>query len=256
MAEIIGLDVFREHFVGFENQYILIGGAACHLSFEDAGIDFRATKDLDIVLVAEALTKEFAERFWKFIEAGEYENKGKAEGEKQFYRFTNPKQKHYPKMLELLSRDSSLSNLAEGSHLTPIPVDESISSLSAILLDEHYYTCVKNGRMQIAGISILEPPYLLVFKAKAWLDLRARKAGGAFVKSNDINKHKKDVLKLSQLLIKSEPHKVHESIKKDLVAFFEGIKRDGEINLEQLNIHGTTLDEIEQLVKTVFEING
>lgn len=29
--------------------------------------NFRATKDLDMVLIVEAQTKEFAQRFWEFI---------------------------------------------------------------------------------------------------------------------------------------------------------------------------------------------
>jgi hypothetical protein len=254
MAEIKGLKLFRDHFAGYENQYKLIGGTACHLSLGSAGIDFRATKDLDIVLVAEALTKEFAEKFWQFIEDGGYQNKGKSEGDKQFYRFTKPAQGHYPEMIELLSRDDTLANLAEGSHLTPLPIDESISSLSAILLDEHYYTCIQQGRMQIEGVSILEPEYLLVFKAKAWLDLTERKANGQTVRSNDIKKHKKDVFRLSQLLAESKPYEVHTSIKKDLVRFFKEIKEDGQIDLEQLGIQRMTVNDVELLVKSVFNI--
>ena len=50
-----GLDKFKDHFVGFKGQYILIGGAACDLLHEDAGIEFRVTNDLDIVLCLEAL---------------------------------------------------------------------------------------------------------------------------------------------------------------------------------------------------------
>lgn len=61
-----GLNVFRDFFTGFEDRYTLIGGVACHLSMEDAGIDFRATKDLDIVLSAEALDAEFAEKILGF----------------------------------------------------------------------------------------------------------------------------------------------------------------------------------------------
>jgi len=256
MAEIKGLKIFRKHFKGYEDQYKLIGGTACHLLFENAGIDFRATKDLDIVLLAEALTKEFAEKFWQFIKAGAYENRGKSEGEKQFYRFTNPAQTHYPAMIELLSRDASLVNLAEKSHLTPLPIDESVSSLSAILLDEHYYACIKKGKMQIDGVSVLEPEYLLVFKAKAWLDLSERKDKGQTVRSNDIKKHRNDVFRLSQLLTETKPCDVHASIKKDLLRFFEKIKENEEINLRQLGVQGMTVEGVEQLVKTVFKIGN
>ena len=46
----------------------MITGAACDISFGAGDMEFRVTRDLDIVLVAEAQTKEFTERFWKFID--------------------------------------------------------------------------------------------------------------------------------------------------------------------------------------------
>ena len=42
---VIGIDKFRDHFAGYEEQYALIGGAACDLIFTDAGLEFRSTKD-------------------------------------------------------------------------------------------------------------------------------------------------------------------------------------------------------------------
>ena len=50
-----GLDLFREHFRSYADRYVLIGGAACDLAMGEAGLDFRATKDLDIVLCLEAI---------------------------------------------------------------------------------------------------------------------------------------------------------------------------------------------------------
>ena len=44
-----GLDQFRAHFEDFNDRYVLIGGAACFLALDEAGLDFRVTKDLDIV---------------------------------------------------------------------------------------------------------------------------------------------------------------------------------------------------------------
>lgn len=38
-------------------------------------MNFRATRDLDMVLIVEALTPEFGEKFWKFIVDGKYRNK-------------------------------------------------------------------------------------------------------------------------------------------------------------------------------------
>lgn len=51
-----GIDKFRERFAGHEGEYVLIGGGACDLLFGEVGQDFRATKDLDLVLLVEALT--------------------------------------------------------------------------------------------------------------------------------------------------------------------------------------------------------
>ena len=69
-----GLQVFKEYFKDYTNQYVLIGGAACDIIFEEQGTAFRATKDLDIVLIVEALSPEFGRRLWQFVRDGGYEN--------------------------------------------------------------------------------------------------------------------------------------------------------------------------------------
>jgi hypothetical protein len=68
-----GLEVSREYFAGHADQFVLIGGTAATLAMEDAGLAFRATKDLDIVLHIDALNAAFGEVFWKFVEEGGYE---------------------------------------------------------------------------------------------------------------------------------------------------------------------------------------
>ena len=51
-----------------------------------------------------------------------------------FYRFQKPAGDRYPAMIELFARVPDGARQAEGSQLTPIPLDEAVSSLSAILL--------------------------------------------------------------------------------------------------------------------------
>jgi hypothetical protein len=77
-----GLEVFREHFRNFADRYVLIGGAACDIAMTGAGLPFRATKDLDIVLYVEALDAAFVRAFWEFVRAGGYEVQEKSTGEK------------------------------------------------------------------------------------------------------------------------------------------------------------------------------
>ena len=65
--------------------------------------------------------------------------------------------------------------------LTPLSMDDDISSLSAILLDEDYYEFLKQGKVTVAGVTVLDAAYLIPFKAKAWIDLTDRKTGGEHV---------------------------------------------------------------------------
>lgn len=69
---VVGLDLFSQHFERYQDHYVLIGGGACDRQMEVKGIAFRATKDLDVILIVEALSDEFVSHFWKFIKNGEY----------------------------------------------------------------------------------------------------------------------------------------------------------------------------------------
>jgi hypothetical protein len=156
-----GLEVFREHFRNYADRYLLIGGAACDLAMSAAALPFRATKDLDIVLCVEALDGAFVQAFWEFVRAGGYENQEKSTGEKQFYRFQKPTRPDFPFMLELFSRQPDVLQVAEGSHLTPLPVEEETSSLSAILLDNDYYNFICAGRQEIDGVTTVSAAQLI-----------------------------------------------------------------------------------------------
>lgn len=159
-----GLDIFRKYFADYEDQYVLIGGAACDIVFESNEVNFRATRDLDMVLIIEALTPEFGERFWNFIVAGKYRNKATNSGKPQFYRFDKPEEDSFPKMIELFCRsDFELKN-AEG--ITPIHIDDEISSLSAILLDDDYYKALLDGKVVRSGLSVLRPESIILSRQK------------------------------------------------------------------------------------------
>lgn len=215
-----GLNTFGEFFKEFEEQYVLIGGAACDILFESNAGQFRATRDLDMVLIVEALTQEFGDKFWEFIESGKYRNKATNIGNPQFYRFDKPENDSYPKMIELFARTDF--KLKEMNGLTPIHIDDEVSSLSAILLNEDYYSILLSGKVVVHELSVLRPEYLILFKAKAFLDLSARKEKGEHVDSRDIKKHKNDILRIAMefVLEKTEvllPQNVHT----DMETFIE-----------------------------------
>lgn len=58
-----GFAKFKEMFQGFEDQYVVIGGTACDLIMENEELPFRATKDIDMVLIVESVMAEFGRRF-------------------------------------------------------------------------------------------------------------------------------------------------------------------------------------------------
>lgn len=247
-----GFNSFRQWFSGYEEQYTIIGGTACDLLMTEEELEFRATKDIDLVLIVEALTAEFGNRFWQYIREAGYEHRNKSTGEPQFYRFTKPRSTEYPAMIELFSRKMDAIPLPEGAVLTPIPVDEEVSSLSAILLDEEYYQFLREGRMTLDGVPVLKAEYLIPFKAKAWLDLVARKAAGEPVDSKNIRKHKNDVFRLTALLRADTKINVSGAVYEDMQMFLEAISKET-LDMKSLGMRGRSQQELIERIAGVYE---
>lgn len=238
-----GIAIFQKHIRDYINRYILIGGAACDMAMEEAGLAFRATKDLDIVLCIEVLDRAFVEAFWNFIRIGGYKIKEKASGKKQYYRFAKPGDESFPYMLELFSRKPDALSIADESHLTPIPTEQEVESLSAILLDDGYYSFITQGKREIDGLSIIGADRLIPLKAKAWLDLTHKKQLGEFIDSKDIRKHKNDVFRLNRVAEPGNQIALSANIAKDLELFCSLIS-DEKIDLRSLGLGSTTLGSI------------
>ena len=156
-------------------------------------------------------------------------------------------------MIELFSRKPDIITLPDDVLLTPIPVDEEISSLSAILLEDAYYEFLKQGRVRVSEVTILDVPFLIPFKAKAWLDLSDRKKAGEQVDSRNIRKHKNDVFRLTELLDESQKplSTVPKTVRKDMQVFLERMTEE-EIDLKQLNIRGKTKETILKQLQAIY----
>ena len=231
-----GINIFREHFSNFTEQYTVIGGFACDLLMTDAGLDFRQTVDIDMVLIVEALTTDFAKAFWSFIEDGGYQTRQRSNGKPEFYRFVKPTNPAYPKMIELFSRPQSHVVLQPDTHLMPLHIADEVSSLSAILLNDDYYHFLLDGRTVTDGISILDAEHIVPLKMKAWLDLKSKKADGIHVNSRDIKKHRLDVFRLFQLVRENQRIAVSKSVGEDITQFITQM-RETEIRLTDIGIN-------------------
>jgi len=242
-----GIELFEKAFKGLEDCYTIIGGAACDILMSEADVDFRLTKDIDLILILEEKRVEFAKAFWNFIKEGRYKCGWKSSDEMHFYRFTEPN-KGYPLMIEIFSRNPGYNlGIAEG--IIPIHIDDNTSSLSAILLNDDFYDFMMKGRRIVSGISVLSAAYIIPFKMYAWLNLKQRKLSGEHVNERDYKKHKNDVFRLLQIINFEEKISVKGMVKDSVVNFLE------DINNEPINIHqlGLTITK-EEALNMLFDI--
>ena len=57
----VGIYRIREYLGGFSANYVIIGGTACNLNLEEAELHGRTTKDIDMIVVCEAINAEYIE---------------------------------------------------------------------------------------------------------------------------------------------------------------------------------------------------
>ena len=240
-----GLESFTTWFQDYSDQYVIIGGTACDMLMSEEGFSFRGTKDIDLVLIVESLNRDFGMHFWNYVTAGGYERKNKSNGNPQFYRFTNPQSRDFPSMIELFSTSSDSIILPEHAVLTPLPIDDDVSSLSAILLEPDYYEFLKMGRVRISGLTLLDALHLIPFKAKAWMDLCDRKENGEQIDSKNIRKHKNDVFRLTELINRFQENSIETPLKviSDMEEFLRRISEE-DVELKQLGIMNRTKEDI------------
>ena len=133
---VLGIDSFREKFKDYTEYYTIIGGTACDILLTEADLPFRATKDIDMILIMEDNFPEFAAIFWEYIKEGVYKCGWKNAENIHFYRFTEGRF-GYPTMIELFSRKP-------GYHLE---IEE------GIIYDRNIIRCWRwTGRSRIADL--------------------------------------------------------------------------------------------------------
>ena len=226
----VGIDKLREYLGGFNANYVIIGGTACNLNLEDADLQGRATKDIDMIVVCEAISSEYVRQFWAFIKAGgykPYQINTKGGTKRSYYRFIEATDVSFPAYIELFSRVPDGIQIPEDVHIIHLNMDEEyLYSFSAILMDDDYYNYAIDHSREIEGIQVLDKDALIVLKAKAYLNNKKRKDEGQQVHQEDIDKHKKDIYRLSFLFSGEERYNVSDDIKTALKDFITELYTD------------------------------
>jgi hypothetical protein len=183
-------------------------------------MSFRATKDLDIVLILEAVNRDVVAAMRGFIAEGGYAIRQRSGGGPPIlYRFSKPQDARFPAMLEIFSRLPEGIALSTDQTIVPIPTGEGPHSLSAILVNPDYHTLICEQREIRDGIAFANATALIPLKAKAWLDLSARRTAEETIDARDIAKHRADVFRLAATLPGGTQVELPERVRADLATF-------------------------------------
>jgi hypothetical protein len=253
-----GLDIFKKYFDAYPDNYVIIGGTACDMIIDEAGFVPRATKDIDIIIVVEALSADFVKQFWQFIQDGNYEHKEKSEDERKYYRFMKPENPEFPYQLELFARNPDLLDLDDHAHLTPIPVDDDLSSLSAILLNDDFYHYMIDHSELENGLHRANPEALICLKAKAYLEIADRISKGSREDSKQLRKHKGDIFRLAMMTAEDNVFVLPEGIKIHMQAFTDTIKEDlpGKEIFKEMGLGDIEPENVMNQILKSFQLNG
>jgi len=194
-----GLVHFSSKLNNFKDHYVLIGGVAGDLLMSEIGGEFRATKDLDIVVFMRP-DPNFLKALSAYIKDGDYKNQEKSGGSAQYYRFSKPSKPEFPKQIELFSKKPEDLSLLDGQHIIPLEKSENENQFSGILLEDEYYDLIKNNLTKGEHCNFISALAQIPLKARAFNELRERKTQGVPIDDKDIRKHRNDILLLTQAL--------------------------------------------------------
>ena len=251
MEIVSGIQQFEKAFAPFSDSFIVIGGSACRAVLSDGLIQPRRTRDIDMVLVLENVGKDFMGAFWKFIKEGGYKfaSRKNAEGEVKyvFYSFVGGIE-GYPSQIEILSKPVGGIGLPADYYIEYIETNEDYSHLSAIILDPDYYAYLTTHFVIREGIRYASPDSLICLKALAYMNLSAERAVGRQVNSDDLKKHRRDVMMAVASLDPSDSFEVSAHIKEVLTSFVQAIA-DPQISQSIAASLGVGVDYLGSLVE-------
>lgn len=122
---------------------------------------------------------------------------------------------------------------------------------SGFLYPEAYYKALLNGKEVKNGLSVLRPEYIILFKAKAYLDLKMRKDLGEKVDSSDIKKHKKDVLRIASELMLEKVEELPIAVNTDIHSLINLLEQEP-FDQNSLKRYMLKNEDVVELLKRVF----
>ena len=245
-----GIESFTAYFSDYEKDYIVIGGLATAMNMHELGFVFRATKDIDLVVVAKE-NEAFLKKLLSYIDEAGYTTKQRTDNSnrKNLFRFLDSTDKNYPEQIELFATHDANSVLLADRHIIPIQTPEDYAYLSAILLDSDYFKLLLHHSTVIDGLHVATPEVLIPLKAHAYLNLT--EAG-----SRDAKKHMNDIVKLATLLDGDSKVVLSGLSRHDMDIFFPILSALPEDKIRQLlksiGVVGVRKEDILDVMQSVY----
>ncbi len=245
-----GIEVFKEYFHDYNDAYIIIGGLATAMVMKELGFIFRATKDIDLVVVVQD-NEPFLKKLLQFIEVGGYETRERTKNSDHhnLFRFLKPSNSAYPYQVELFAIHKSDSVLVTNHHIIPIETPENYPYLSAILLDSDYFGLLIQHADDIDGIRVASAVALIPLKIHAHLNLKE-------LGHPDAKKHLKDIIRLAAILHEEDRIELGGLPAKEFtlfIPFLEEVSEERIVDVLQDNqIYNVVKDDIIKELERVY----
>ncbi len=253
MARPHGFDHFCNALKGLEADYVIIGGGAAAILMDDEGLEFRATKDVDLVVLGRS--DELNNSILAYIKDGGYKIKESTETTPKYYRFREPTKEECPAMIEIFARNELELQLEKGQYIIPIKSD-SAEKLSAILLDDEYFDLIRRNLVTSrSGIKLINAIANICLKARAHRELfDRRKSGDKTAEEKSVQKHLKDIWRLAAVLTGEEIITLSGQPEKDVISAIQKLSHLPKMQFKQVmeNIPGVDMEAIMAVLKKVF----
>lgn len=222
------LQNFAREFEPYQGEYVVIGGAACHLWLAEEQTHFRNTRDVDMVLLLQSRSMPFIKAFLDFAARVGYQADSRlqpgGDTKRRLYRFRLADNSDFPEMIEVLGPDNEAIRHTFEQRSIPVKVADEYSGLSCMLLDDAYYGLLKGSCTTVQGIPVVSREGLIALKIKAFLNIQGLHGNGAVpphgsdASMENARKHRKDVIALLYLSrLRATP--VGPGIREDIVQF-------------------------------------
>jgi hypothetical protein len=143
------------------------------------------------------------------------------------------------------------------AHLTPIPVDDDLSSLSAILLNDDYYHYIIEHSQIEDGLHHANIEALICLKAKAFLEIKERIEKGSKEDAKQLRKHKADVFRLTVMFTPESIFELPETIQDHINQFAALVSQElpDKAIFKEMGIANVDPNNVFEQFKKSFRVN-